>query len=180
MAEPARRPIVVVGAGLAGAKTVEALRADGFDGQVVLVGAEPHRPYERPALSKAFLSGTEEREKVFVHPEQWYAEHDVDLRVGTTATAIRPGDHEVVLSTGEALAYDKLTLATGSEPRRLPVPGAELPAVMSLRTLDDSERLKQVLRPGSRAVMIGGGWIGLEVAAAARGLGAEVTVLEGL
>jgi 3-phenylpropionate/trans-cinnamate dioxygenase ferredoxin reductase subunit len=174
-----RETYVVVGAGLAGAKTVEALRAEGFDGRLVLLGAEPHRPYERPPLSKGYLAGTAARDKAFVHPEQWYAEHDVELRTGTTVTELDPGASEVLTSAGDRVAYDRLVLATGSSPRRLSVPGAGLPSVAYLRSIDDSERIRAAIRPGARIVLIGGGWIGLEVAAVARQADADVTILEG-
>jgi 3-phenylpropionate/trans-cinnamate dioxygenase ferredoxin reductase component len=169
----------VVGAGLAGAKTVEALRAEGFDGRLVLVGAEAHLPYERPPLSKGYLAGTSPRHKAFVHPDEWYSEHDVELHVATSVVELAADQHEVVLSDGARLRYDRLALTTGSRPRRLTLPGADLPAVAYLRDLDDSDRIKSSLRSGARIVIIGGGWIGLEVASAARGCGAEVTVLEG-
>ena len=179
MADSADRTYVVVGGGLAGAKAVEALRSEGFDGRIVLFGAEAHRPYERPPLSKDYLMGKAEREKAFVHPEEWYAEHDVDLRSGTQVTAVDPSAHEVQTEGGDRQAYDKLLIATGASPRRLTVPGADLDAVAYLRNIDDSERIKSALRPGARIATIGGGWIGLEVAAAARAAGADVTVLEG-
>ncbi|HEU0214333.1 MAG TPA: FAD-dependent oxidoreductase, partial [Jiangellaceae bacterium] len=169
---------VIVGGGLAGAKAAETLREEGFDGSVVLVSAEMEAPYERPPLSKGYLLGNDERDSAFVHPEPWYAEHDVDLRLGTRATAIDPATHEVELDGGERLAYDRLLLATGSVPRRLDVPGAELDGVLYLRELPDADRIRSVLREGSRIVVVGAGWIGLEVASAARHHGAEVTVLE--
>ncbi len=178
MAE-SRQTYVVVGAGLAGAKAVEALREHGFDGRIVLLGAEEHRPYERPPLSKDYLMGKAEREKAFVHPQGWYTEHDVDFRPRTEVTALDRVAHEVVTSAGDRLAYDRLLLATGAAPRRLPVPGADHAAVAYLRSIDDSERIKAALQPDARIAIIGGGWIGLEVAAAARAAGAQVTVLEG-
>ncbi|WP_328388975.1 FAD-dependent oxidoreductase [Streptomyces sp. NBC_00400] len=169
---------IIAGAGLAGAKAAETLRAEGFDGPVVLLGDERERPYERPPLSKGYLLGTSEKEKVYVHPPQWYAEHDVDLRLGNAVTALDPAGHEVTLADGSRLGYAKLLLATGSTPRPLPVPGADLEGVHTLRRLADSDRLKEVFRSASRVVVIGGGWIGLETTAAARAAGAEVTVLE--
>nr|WSX19246.1 FAD-dependent oxidoreductase [Streptomyces tubercidicus] len=169
---------LIAGAGLAGAKAAETLRAEGFDGPLVLLGDERERPYERPPLSKGYLLGTSEKEKVYVHPPQWYAEHDVDLRLGRTVSAIDPAAHEVTLADGSRLGYAKLLLATGSTPRRLPVPGADLDGVHYLRRLADSERLQEVNRSASRIVVIGAGWIGLETAAAARTAGVEVTVLE--
>jgi 3-phenylpropionate/trans-cinnamate dioxygenase ferredoxin reductase component len=176
MSDP--RTFAIVGAGLAGAKAAEALRTEGFDGHLVLLGAEPHRPYERPPLSKGYLQGSAEPDTVFVHPQPWYAAHQVDLRVDAAVTAIDRRSHEIVTADGSRLHYDKLVLSTGATPRRLPVPGADLAAVHYLRTLDDSDRLKTALRPDSRVVIIGAGWIGLETAAAARAAGAEVTVLE--
>ena len=159
----------IVGAGLAGARAAETLRAEGFDGRVVLFGAEAHLPYERPALSKGYLQGT--AEAPFVHPAEWYAEQDVDLRLGTRVTALDPSAHEVETADGDRLRYTKLLLTTGSSVRRLA-------DAVTLRTLDDSDRLRAALRPGARVVIVGAGWIGLEVAAAARVAGAEVTVLE--
>ena len=172
------RTFAVVGAGLAGAKGVEALRAEGFGGRVVLFGAEQHRPYERPPLSKGYLQGADERDSVFVHPPTWYTEHDVDLRTGTAVVGLDRHVHEVMTRDGDTLHYDKLLLATGATPRHLRVPGAELSAVHYLRTLDDSEVLRSAFRPDVRVVVVGAGWIGLETAAAARVAGADVTVLE--
>ncbi|MHA6783249.1 NAD(P)/FAD-dependent oxidoreductase [Pseudonocardia saturnea] len=168
----------IVGAGLAGAKAAEALRTEGFDGDIVLLGAEAHRPYERPPLSKGYLQGSAELDTVFVHPRDWYVDNEIDLRVDTVVTAIDRGAHEVVSGDGTRLRYDKLLLTTGASPRRLPVPGADLDGVHYLRSLDDSDHLKIALKPGTRVVIIGAGWIGLETAAAARTAGAEVTVLE--
>ena len=172
------RTIAVVGAGLAGAKAVEALRADGFDGRVVLFGAEAYRPYERPPLSKGYLQGKAERDAAFVHPEGWYAEHDVDLRLGTEVAGLDRHAHELIAGHGDPVHYDKLLLTTGASPRRLRVPGAELAGVHYLRDLDDSDGLRAAFRPGAQVVVIGAGWIGLEAAAAARAAGAAVTVLE--
>ncbi|HEY7144238.1 MAG TPA: FAD-dependent oxidoreductase [Streptosporangiaceae bacterium] len=169
---------VIVGASLAGAKAAETLRAEGFGGPVVVIGDERDRPYERPPLSKDYLLGKAERDTIFVHPENWYAENNVDLRLGVAATGIDPDRHEVSLEDGSRVGYGKLLLATGSTPRRIPVPGADLDGVLYLRRVGDSDRLKAAFRPGARIVVIGGGWIGLEAAAAARAAGAEVTVLE--
>ncbi|GLW70484.1 pyridine nucleotide-disulfide oxidoreductase [Kitasatospora phosalacinea] len=170
--------IVIVGAGLAGAKAAEALRAEGYRGPVTLVGDEAERPYERPPLSKGYLLGKEEKEKVYVHPADWYAQHEVTLRLGTAATAVDPAGHTVTLEGGERLPFSKLLLATGSAPRTLPVPGGDGDFVRTLRRLGDSEQLRAAFRPGARVVIVGAGWIGLEAAAAARTAGAEVTVLE--
>jgi 3-phenylpropionate/trans-cinnamate dioxygenase ferredoxin reductase subunit len=172
------RTFAIVGAGLAGAKAAEALRTDGFDGNVVLFGAEAHRPYERPPLSKGYLQGSAARDTVYVHPTEWYAEHQVDLRLNTAVTGVDRSAHELLVGDGSRLRYDKLLLTTGATPRRLAVPGSDLAGLHYLRSLDDSDRLKAAFRPGTRVVIIGGGWIGLETAAAARTAGAEVTVLE--
>ncbi|KOU28491.1 MULTISPECIES: NAD(P)/FAD-dependent oxidoreductase [unclassified Streptomyces] len=169
---------VIVGAGLGGARAAQTLREEGFDGPVVLIGAEHERPYERPPLSKGYLLGAKEREEVYVHPEQWYAEHEVDLRRGATVTALDTAAHRVTLADGRRVDYSRLLLTTGSSPRRLPVPGADLDGVLYLRRLEDSDRLKRAFRPGASVVVIGAGWIGLETAAAARAAGARVVVLE--
>ncbi|MGY1635960.1 NAD(P)/FAD-dependent oxidoreductase [Geodermatophilus sp. SYSU D00742] len=172
-------PFVIVGAGLAGAKAAETLREEGYDGPVVLLGAEPERPYERPPLSKQYLLGSAERDTAFVHDAGWYAGHDVELRTGVTVTRLDPAGHRVRLDTGEELPYARLLLATGSAPRRLPVPGADLDGVRYLRTLADADRLRADLTGGGRrVVVVGAGWIGMEVAAAARSLGNEVVVVE--
>jgi NADPH-dependent 2,4-dienoyl-CoA reductase/sulfur reductase-like enzyme len=172
---------VIVGASLAGAKAAETLRDEGFDGEIVLVGSELERPYERPPLSKGYLLGSDERDSVYVHPADWYAEHDVDWRSGVTVTAIDPAAATVTLSGPagpETLPYDKLLLTTGASPRRLDFPGSESDEVLYLRTLADSDRLRAAFRPGARVVVAGAGWIGLETTAAARTAGCEVTVLE--
>ena len=174
------RTFVVIGGGLAGAKTAEALRERGFEGRVVLFAGEPHLPYERPPLSKDYLKTGEKLEDVYVHDEDWYAGHDIEVRTGTAVVGIDRDAREVVTDSGERTAYDRVVLATGSAPRRLTIPGAELDGVFSLRTIEDSQAIRAVLVPGRRIVFIGGGWIGLEVAAAAREAGADVTVLEAL
>ena len=176
---PVQDPFVVVGAGLAGAKAAETLREEGFDGPVVLLGAEPEPPYERPPLSKQYLLGSAERDTAFVHDAGWYAAHDVELRTGVRATRLDPAAHRLTLDTGEELGYARLLLATGASPRRLPVPGADLDGVRYLRTLADADRLRTDLAGGGRrVVVVGAGWIGLEVAAAARSHGNTVTVVE--
>ncbi len=170
---------VLVGGGLAGAKAAETLRAEGFDGRVVLLAGEPEVPYERPPLSKGYLLGSAEREQSRVHDPGWYSEHGVELRTGTEAVALDVAAHRLTLDTGEELDYAKLLLATGSSARRLPVPGADLDRVRYLRTLADADRLKADLTGGGRQiVIIGAGWIGLEVAAAARSHGNDVTIVE--
>lgn len=169
---------VIVGAGLAGAKAAETLRAEGFQGRVVLLGEEGHRPYDRPPLSKGYLLGTTDPEKVYVHPPAFYAEHDIELRTGHRVVALDRAAAEVSLHDGERLGYSRLLLATGARPRTLSVPGADLPGVHYLRTLDDSDRLKAAFSASPRVVVVGAGWIGLEGAAAARAAGCEVTVVE--
>ncbi|MGW5262517.1 NAD(P)/FAD-dependent oxidoreductase [Microbispora sp. NPDC004025] len=169
---------VIVGAGLAGAKAAEALREQGFDGRITLIGAEPHHPYERPPLSKGYLTGTTDRAGVFVHQDGWYADHDVELLLGVAATGLDRGAHRVGLADGGAIEYDKLLLATGARPRRPPIPGAQAPHVRYLRRIEDCESLRDVLGSVSRLAVIGAGWIGLEVTAAARQAGVAVTVLE--
>ncbi|GGM79538.1 NAD(P)/FAD-dependent oxidoreductase [Dactylosporangium sucinum] len=173
------RTFVIVGASLAGAKAAETLRAEGFTGAVLLIGEETERPYERPPLSKGYLQGSEEaREKAFVHPMSWYAEHDVELRLATRVTHLDPVAHTVTLDGVDPVRYDKLLLTTGSRVRTLPVPGAELTGVRYLRTVDESDALLAHLRTASDVVVVGAGWIGLEAAAAARKHGATVTVVE--
>ena len=169
---------VIVGASLAGANAAQALRAEGYAGPLTLIGAEQDRPYERPPLSKDFLMGKTGRDKLFVHPAEWYGEHDVELRLGTTVTALDPGAHQISLAGGERIGYQRLLLATGAAPRRVEVPGADLDGVHYLRTVGDSERIRAAFAQAGRVVVIGAGWIGLEAAAAAREAGRAVTVLE--
>jgi len=169
---------VIVGGGLAAAKAAETLRDEGFAGRIVIISDDPERPYERPPLSKGLLLGSAERDSTFVHEADWYTKNDVDLRTGIRAEAIDKDAHEVVLAGGERVGYSRLLLATGARPRRLPVPGADLDGVHYLRTLADSDRLGSLLTESTRLVIIGAGWIGLEIAAAARARGAAVTVVE--
>jgi NADPH-dependent 2,4-dienoyl-CoA reductase/sulfur reductase-like enzyme len=168
---------VIVGGGLAGAKAAETLRAEGFDGDVVLFGSEPERPYERPPLAKGYLLGKDARDSVFVHPDGWYAEHQVDLRTGVTVAMIDPAARLVTFDGG-TVGYDKLLLATGASARRIGIPGAGLGNVFYLRTLPESDALRAAFTPEARVVIVGAGWIGLEAAAAARTAGAAVTILE--
>jgi NADPH-dependent 2,4-dienoyl-CoA reductase/sulfur reductase-like enzyme len=168
--------IVVIGGGLAAAKTVEALRDQGYEGRLDLVGDEPDLPYERPPLSKDYLQGKAEFDAAVVHDEQWYADHDVTLHRGMAAMSLDRERHEVTLADGDVLRYDKLVLATGAVPRRLDLPGAD--SLLFLRTHRDSDVLKAAFGPDVKVLIIGAGWIGLEVAAAARNAGASVTVLE--
>ena len=169
---------VIVGASLAGAKAAETLREEGFGGPIALIGEEEERPYERPSLSKDYLLGKAERETIYVHPQAWYADHGVDLRLGTLVTRVDPLAHEVTLADGSLIGYGKLLLATGSAPRRLPLPGADAEGVLYLRRVGDSDRIRTTLQTATRIAVIGAGWIGLETAAAARSAGVEVTVLE--
>ncbi len=175
---PAEPTYVIVGASMAGAKAAETLREEGFGGGIVLLGEERERPYERPPLSKGYLLGKDEKSSIYVHGESWYAENDVDLRLGVTVSSLDVGAREVGLAGGGAVGYDRLLLATGAVPRRLSVPGADLEGVAYLRRVGDSERLGETLRGGGHVVIVGAGWIGLEVASAAREFGCEVTVVE--
>jgi 3-phenylpropionate/trans-cinnamate dioxygenase ferredoxin reductase component len=174
------RTFVIVGASLAGAKAAETLRAEGFVERVVLIGAEDERPYERPPLSKDYLRGEAERETVYVHPEGFYAEHDIELRLGRTAVSLNVAGRELALDDGERLRYDRLLLATGAEPRRLSIPGGELDGVLYLRSVADCDALRGRLDRGGAVVVIGAGWIGAEVAASARQRGLDVTVIDPL
>ncbi len=172
------RRFVILGASLAGAKAAETLRAEGFDGEVVLVGDEPVRPYERPPLSKGYLRGEEGPEKIYVHGEDYYHEHDIDLRLSTSARGIDPSARTVELDSGERLPYDALLLTVGARPRRLEVPGADLEGVHYLRTVAQSDLLREAIPAAGRVVVIGAGWIGSEVAASARQMGADVALVE--
>ncbi|AXT86146.1 ferredoxin reductase [Aeromicrobium sp. A1-2] len=170
--------IVVIGAGLAAAKAVESVRAEGFTGRITLIGDEAERPYERPALSKGHLQGSESSEELYVHPPGWLDEHDVTTMFGDAAASIERDARTVTSSSGVVVPYDRLLIATGASPRRLDLPGADLDGVLSLRTIADSSRLREAFTSARDVVIIGGGWIGLETAAAARAAGARVTVCE--
>ncbi|MFC4827211.1 NAD(P)/FAD-dependent oxidoreductase [Agromyces aurantiacus] len=174
----AERALVIVGGGLAGARAAEGARAAGYEGPLVIVGAETAVPYIRPPLSKGFLAGTEDRDAIDVHPRAWYGEHRVQLRLGRRAERLDTRAHELALDDGSVLRYERALIATGASPRTFGGPGGDLAGVHLLRTVADSAALRDALAPGGRRIaIIGAGWIGLEVAAAARGYGNEVTVL---
>jgi 3-phenylpropionate/trans-cinnamate dioxygenase ferredoxin reductase subunit len=168
----------IVGASLAGAKAAETLRSEGFDGRVVLIGEESVRPYERPPLSKAYLRGEADFDAAAVHDADFYRGQDIELRTSTTVTGFDPKSAEVTLDSGERLAYDRLLLATGSSPRRLSIPGSDLAGIHYLRSLADADALHASLTSSVPVVVIGAGWIGAEVAASARQLGADVSMVE--
>ncbi len=169
---------VIVGASLAGTAAAGALRREGFDGRVVLVGDEPDPPYERPPLSKEYLRGEKPAEDLRLREEGWWDENDVELRLSTRVVRLDPAAREVELSDGERLGYDRLLLATGARNRPLSMPGGGLAGVFQLRTLEDADRLREASRAGARAVVVGAGFIGMEVAASLRSLGLDVTVVE--
>lgn len=169
---------VIVGAGEAGGSAAQMLRTEGFDGRVVLVGAEEHLPYERPPLSKSYLNGEPYKSEGSLRDQEWYDTEHIDARLGRRAVEVDRSRHEVVLDDGERLGYDKLLIATGANPRRLEVPGADLAGVHYLRTLEDSKGLSRAIQDMPDVVIVGAGWIGLEVAAVARGKGCKVTVIE--
>jgi 3-phenylpropionate/trans-cinnamate dioxygenase ferredoxin reductase component len=169
---------VIVGASLAGAKAAATLRAEGFDGRLVLIGAESERPYERPPLSKDYLRGEVGREKVYVHDESFYVANEIELWLDRTVENLDLSINVVALDDGRRLRYDRLLLATGAEPRRLSVPGEALDGVLYLRSVADSDALRERLDRGGSVVVIGAGWIGAEVAASARQRGLDVTVVD--
>jgi 3-phenylpropionate/trans-cinnamate dioxygenase ferredoxin reductase subunit len=172
--------VVIVGAGQAGAQVAVSLRQLGFGGQITLLGEERQPPYQRPPLSKAYLSGDMPLERTWLRSEGYYPKHAIELRLGARAERILRAERSVLCADGTQIGYDALALCTGSRARRLGVPGADLPGVFYLRTLADSDRIRAAVRPGAGAVIIGGGYIGLEVAASLRKLGCAVTVIEAL
>jgi 3-phenylpropionate/trans-cinnamate dioxygenase ferredoxin reductase subunit len=171
------RTFAIVGASLAGAKAAEGLRAGGFDGRIVLIGSETEIPYERPPLSKGLLAGDADRAALHVHPREFYTDHDIELWLGRTVRDLDRPAQELLLEDGARLRYDRVLLATGSAPRRLRIPGADLDGVRYLRSVEDAERLRDRLHPGSSVVVVGAGWIGAEVAASARVRGADVALV---
>ena len=175
---PESQAMVIVGASLAGAKAAQTLRDEGFDGRIVLLGEEASRPYERPPLSKAYLQGEADFEVAAVHDADYYDTNGIELRTSTTVTAVNPAASEIELQSGERIHFDRLLLATGSEPRRLTLPGADLPGVHYLRTVVDADAIRRAVTQSVPVVVIGAGWIGVEVAASARTLGADVTLID--
>ena len=171
--------IAIIGASLAGARAAAVLREEGFDGEVQLIGNEGQPPYNRPPLSKGYLRGQERFEDQLVNPVAYYAEHDIELRLGTRATRIDPARKDIELEGGERVAYDRLLVATGGRNRALSVPGADLDGIFQLRTVEDCDRIRAAAQTGRRAVVIGLGFIGSEVTASLRQLGVEVTAVEG-
>lgn len=171
--------LVIVGAGQAAAQAVHTLRHGGYEGSIRLVGAEPHLPYQRPPLSKKYLAGELARERLALRPESYYRDRAVELELGVRVERLEPGARRLHLAGGRHLAYDRLLLATGSRARRLDLPGADLPGVHYLRTIDDVDAISADFAPGARLVLVGAGYIGLEVAAVAKRRGLDVTVLEG-
>ena len=165
---------VIIGGGLAGAKAAEALRDQGYDAAIVLIAEEQHLPYERPPLSKGYLADSDERADAFTFDADWYVAHDIDVRIGVRAVRIDRDAHEVHLDDGTPVAYSKLLLATGSSSRRMD--GAD--GALYLRSIDQSEQVHDAIGPGQHLVVVGGGWIGLEVAATARQSGSDVTLIE--
>jgi 3-phenylpropionate/trans-cinnamate dioxygenase ferredoxin reductase subunit len=168
---------VIVGAGLAGAKAAETLRAEGFEGRLLLLGEEAERPYERPPLSKAYLRGETDRDSLYVHQDGFYAAHDIELRPSTPVRSIDPAGHQLELASGERIGYQRLLLATGAASRRLPLPGADLAGIHYLRTRQDSDVLAAAAARAEHVVVVGTGWIGSEAAASLRQLGRDVTLV---
>jgi 3-phenylpropionate/trans-cinnamate dioxygenase ferredoxin reductase subunit len=171
-------PIVIVGANLTGGAAATTLRSEGFDGRVVLIGDEPHPPYERPPLSKEYLRGERPAETALLRPEAWYEEHEVELRLGVRAERIDPVAGVVRLEDGGEVPYGRVLVATGGLNRRLSVPGSDLAGIHYLRTIEEADRIREEARPGRRAVVVGAGFIGCEVAASLRQLGVEVEIVE--
>ncbi len=170
--------VVIVGAGHAGAAAAEALRREGHQGRIALIGGEQHLPYQRPPLSKKLLAGEQTLERGLIKSAGFYSEARIELRLGSAVAALDCAAAKLTLADGSGVDYDALLLCTGSEPRRLSIPGADLDGVFYLRTADEVEAIRARCRPGARLVVVGGGYIGLEVAATCRKLGLEVTVLE--
>ena len=171
---------IIIGAGQSGGEAAQALRQKGFAGRVILIGSEAHAPYERPPLSKKLLAGEMPLERTFIRPRHFYDDKQIELRTSTEVEAIDRQKHQIILGGGEVLSYDKLLIATGARARRLDLKGQDLQGVHYLRTIDESQAIGAEVKPGCHLVAIGAGYVGLEVAAVARRLGAEVTVIEAL
>ncbi|HEY7020395.1 MAG TPA: FAD-dependent oxidoreductase [Ktedonobacterales bacterium] len=176
----APRSIVIAGASLAGASAADALRRQGYDGELILIGAEREPPYERPPLSKAVLAGKEDEDRVFLRPADWYEEQQIDLRLGVRAVGLDATGHALLLDDNTRLPYDRLLIATGAIPRTLDIPGADLSGVHTLRSLDDARAISADLTAGWPVVVVGAGFIGAEVASVCRARGLDVTVIEPL
>jgi 3-phenylpropionate/trans-cinnamate dioxygenase ferredoxin reductase component len=172
-----KRTFVIVGASLAGAKAAAELRERGFDGDVILIGAEDELPYERPPLSKDYLRGESDRAAMRVHDDTFYGEQQIELRLGTTVTSLDLGSRRIELNERDSLSFDALLLSTGASPRRLALPGAELDGIHYLRTISDSDAIRARIDQGGHLAVVGGGWIGSEIAASARQRGLEVTMI---
>jgi 3-phenylpropionate/trans-cinnamate dioxygenase ferredoxin reductase subunit len=170
--------VVIVGAGLAGASAAATLRQEGFDGEVLLIGAEPQFPYERPPLSKQYLRGEMPFEKMLVRPAEFYAQNRLETLLGVRVAGVEPSERTIELQSGQRIHYDKLLLATGVRTQRPPIPGLNLPGVLALRSMTDADALRDEIRPGRRAVVIGMGFIGCEVAASLRQQGVEVVAVD--
>lgn len=171
--------MVIVGGGFAGASAAAELREQGYEGEITIVAREPHLPYERPGLSKGYLQGNDDEESLFTHPAKWYQDHGISVRTGASVQSFDASAHTLSLEGGETLSYEKLLLATGSRARTLPIPGADLTGVHTLRTLEDARALHEMFAQGNKnIVLVGSGWIGMEAAAAARAQSNSVTVLE--
>jgi 3-phenylpropionate/trans-cinnamate dioxygenase ferredoxin reductase subunit len=171
---------VIIGTGLAGFQTASSLRAEGYQEPITLVGEEPHIPYQRPPLSKGFPLGTQDRESIELRPAKFYQDHKINLIAGERVAALQPATQHIQLASGTRIAYDKLVLAVGASNRLLPIPGARLDGVLYLRSLDEAIELKDRLASTRDVVVIGGGFVGLELAAVASSLGKSVTVIESL
>lgn len=176
----APKRIAIVGAGQAGGQAAYSLRLAGYDGAITLIGEEPAPPYQRPPLSKAYLKGELEAERLFLKPIEYYAEHDIELVTGVAARSIDVAGRRIEMAQGPAIGWDRLVIATGARPRKLALPGADLSGVVELRTLADVDRLKRLAGKGARLVVVGAGYIGLEAAAVGAQLGLKVTVLEAM
>ena len=172
------KPIVIIGAGQCGLKAVETLRQNGYDGALVLIGDETQPPYQRPPLSKAYLKGELEEDRLYLKADSFYEDNNVTTKFGVTATSINRDEKSVSLSNGEMVEYDKLLISTGTIARQIPLRGADLDGVHTLRTIDDVKRLSAAISPDMKIGIIGAGYIGLEVAASLRGRGNDVTVIE--